>query len=102
MHVSTPKGGSLCYFGCLMSSSRQEFLQNESELNKKLKIQVEETLRTEEELAQLIKIRDEQKRKAEKIQRLRNGYVRLHVYLIQSNPMFKGRVCHDRNRQKAG
>lgn len=68
-----------------MSSSNQDFLNNESELNKKLKIQAEETLRTEEDLAQLIKIRDEQKRKAEKVQRLRNGYVCLHVCV--SNPI---------------
>jgi hypothetical protein len=45
------------------------------ELDDLLKKQIEKTINTEKDLALLVKERDQQKRKAEKLQHLKNGQV---------------------------
>jgi hypothetical protein len=48
---------------------------DESELSKKLNAQIEETVQIEKELSLVVKQRDLCKRKAEQIQRLKEGFV---------------------------
>lgn len=48
---------------------------DESALNEKLNVQVNETLQTENSLSELVKQRDESKKKAQQVERLKGGWV---------------------------
>lgn len=74
------------HFNDFSSTSKPTMDKNldESALTEKLNVQVNETLQTESSLAELVKKRDENKRKAEQIQRLKIGLVVLKNFTFST------------------